>query len=71
MKGLIAALWAEWLKVKRGLPLFVFVWSLAVAAHGLISYMGKAEMLRIHYPWFSFAEKGFAWMTLAMPREAR
>jgi len=60
----------EWLKVKRGLPLFVFVWSLAVAAHGLISYMGKAEMLRIHYPWFSFAEKGFAWMTLAMPLTA-
>ena len=60
----------DWLRVKRGLPLFVLVWSLAVAAHGLISFIGKAEVLRMNYPWFSFAEKGFVWMTLAMPMTA-
>lgn len=60
----------DWLRAKRGLPLFVFVWSLAVASHGLISYIGKAETFRLSYPWFSGAEKGFAWMTLAMPMTA-
>ena len=60
----------DWLRVKRGLPIFMFVWSLAVAAHGLISFVGKAEMFRLSYPWFSFAEKGFAWMTLTMPMTA-
>lgn len=58
------------LRVKRGLPLFVFVWCLAVAAHGLVSFIGKDEMLRLHYPWFSLAEHGFQWMTLAMPMTA-
>ncbi len=60
----------EWLRVKRGLPLFVFVWSLAVAAHGLIRFIGKDEVFRVRYPWFSFAEHGFQWMTLAMPMTA-
>jgi ACS family hexuronate transporter-like MFS transporter len=55
------------LRVKRGLPMFVFVWSLSVAAHGLISFIGKDAVWRLQYPWFSFAEKGFQWMTLAMP----
>lgn len=60
----------DWLRVKRGLPLFVFIWSLTVAAHGLISLIGKEETFRLHYPWYSFAEKGFAWMTLALPMTA-
>ena len=60
----------DWLRVKRGLPIFMFVWSLAVAAHGLISFVGKAEAFRLSYPWFSFGEKGFAWMTLTMPMTA-
>ena len=58
------------LRVKRGLPLFVFIWSLAVAAHGLINFVGKEEVFRLRYPWFSFAEKGFQWLTLAMPMTA-
>jgi MFS family permease len=60
----------DWLRVKRGLPIFMFVWSLAVASHGLISFIGKDEMLRMKYPWFSFTEMGFAWMTLMMPMTA-
>lgn len=60
----------DWLRAKRGLPLFVFIWSLAVAAHGLISFVGKAETFRISYPWFSFAEKGFVWVALLMPMTA-
>ncbi len=58
------------LRVKRGLPMFFTVWCLAVAAHGLISFIGKAEVFRLHYPWFSWAEKGFQWMTLVMPMTA-
>jgi ACS family hexuronate transporter-like MFS transporter len=58
------------LRVKRGLPLFVLAWSLAVAAHGLLSLIGKDAVMRLQYPWFSFAEKGFQWMTLAMPMTA-
>ncbi len=55
------------LQVKRGLPLFMLVWSLAAAAHGLISFIGKDAVFHAHYPWFSFAEKGFVWMTLLTP----
>lgn len=58
------------LRVKRGLPLFVFVWTIAVAAHGLISFIGKEQVFSLRYPWFSFAEKGFQWLTLAMPMTA-
>src|SRR5215831_2049273 len=60
----------DWLRVKRGLPIFMAVWSLAVAAHGLISFVGKTELFRASYPWFSFTEKGFAWVTLTMPMTA-
>ena len=60
----------DWLRVKRGLPIFVFIWSLAVAAHGLISFIGKDDVLRMNYPWFSFSEKGFQWLTLVMPMTA-
>jgi ACS family hexuronate transporter-like MFS transporter len=60
----------DWLRVKRGLPLFVFVWCLAVAAHGLISFIGKEAVFRLHYPWYSTAEHGFQWLTLVMPMTA-
>ena len=56
--------------VKRGLPIFVLVWSLAATAHGLVGFIGVENQFRMSYPWFSFAEKGFIWMTLAMPMTA-
>ena len=58
------------LGVKRGLPLFVFLWSLAAAAHGLVGFIGVQEEFRLRYPWFSHAEGGFAMMTLVMPMTA-
>jgi ACS family hexuronate transporter-like MFS transporter len=60
----------DWLKVKRGLPIFVFLWSLSVAGHGFVSFIGMDAVLRLHYPWFSLGEKGFQWLTLAMPMTA-
>ena len=60
----------DWLRAKHGLPMFVFIWCLAVAAHGLISYVGKADQFRMLYPWFSSTEKCFVWMTLLMPMTA-
>lgn len=56
--------------VKRGLPVFVLFWSLAAASHGLCGFIGVKEQFRISYPWFSFAEGGFAMATLAMPMTA-
>ena len=56
--------------VKRGLPLFVFFWSVAAAAHGLVGFIGMQEEFRFRYPWFSFAEGSFAMMTLVMPMTA-
>ena len=58
------------LRVKRGLPIFFFVWCLAVASHGLISFIGKDAVFRLNYPWFSWTEKGFQWATLVMPMTA-
>ena len=58
------------LGVKKGLPIFVCVWSLAAVAHGLVSFVEKTAQFRMSYPWFSFAELSFAWMTLAMPMTA-
>ncbi len=55
------------LKIKRGLPLFVFVWCLAVAAHGLIRFVNPTEQFHTAFPWFSLVEPGFRWITLAMP----
>jgi len=55
------------LGVKRGLPLFVFCWSLAAMAHGFCGYIGVEDQFRMHYPWFSGAEKGIVWLTLVMP----
>ncbi len=58
------------LGVKKGLPIFVFLWSLAATAHGLVSFIGKEQQFQMTYPWLSFAEGGIAWMTLAMPMTA-
>ena len=56
--------------VKKGLPVFVSLWSLAAVTHGLVSYVDKTAQFRLEYPWFSFAEVGFTWLTLAMPMTA-
>jgi len=56
--------------VKRGLPAFVFAWSLAATAHGLCGFIGHATQFHLNYPWFSWAEKGLVWMTLSMPMTA-
>ena len=56
--------------VKKGLPLFVLAWSIAATAHGLVALIGMEERFSLQYPWFSWAEKGFVWMTLAMPMTA-
>jgi ACS family hexuronate transporter-like MFS transporter len=58
------------LGVKRGLPMFVLIWSAAAMAHGLCGLFGVQEQFRLEYPWFSWAEKGFIWMTLVMPLTA-
>ena len=56
--------------VKRGLPLFVLAWSIAATAHGLVALIGLEEKFSLRYPWFSWTEKGFVGMTLAMPMTA-
>ena len=58
------------LGVKRGLPLFVFLWSLSAMAHGLVSHLDLAADFRMKYPWFSLAEGGFGLATLTMPMTA-
>jgi ACS family hexuronate transporter-like MFS transporter len=58
------------LGVKRGLPIFVLCWSVAATAHGLCGLIGVDQLFRMQYPWFSGAEKGIVWMTLAMPMTA-
>ena len=56
--------------VKRGLPFFVFAWSVAATAHGLVSWIGVDSQFRMSYPWFSWAEKGFIMTTVVMPMTA-
>lgn len=56
--------------VKVGLPIFVFCWSLAATAHGLVGLIGLNEVFSVRYPWFSWAEGGLAMMTLTMPMTA-
>lgn len=56
--------------VKKGLPLFVLAWSVAATAHGLVALIGLEEKFSLRYPWFSWTEKGFVMMTLAMPMTA-
>jgi ACS family hexuronate transporter-like MFS transporter len=58
------------LGVKRGLPLFVLLWSLAAAAHGLVGFIDPAETFSIRFPWFSWAERGLQMLTLTMPMTA-
>ena len=58
------------LGVKRGLAIMVSAWSLAALAHGLCGLIGVQQQFRMHYPWFSWAEKGFVSMTLAVPMTA-
>jgi ACS family hexuronate transporter-like MFS transporter len=58
------------LGVKRGLSLFVLVWSAAAMAHGLCGLIGIDQQFRLRYPWFSGAEKGLVMMTLTMPMTA-
>jgi ACS family hexuronate transporter-like MFS transporter len=58
------------LGVKRGLPLFVFLWSCAATAHGLCSLIGIDEKITLSYPWFSWAEKGLVVLTLTLPMTA-
>lgn len=56
--------------VKRGLPIFVLLWSCAATAHGLCSLIGLDTKFTMSYPWFSWAEKGVVWLTLSMPMTA-
>ncbi|MEA3212702.1 MAG: transporter, family, hexuronate transporter [Chthoniobacter sp.] len=56
--------------VKRGLPVFVGCWSFAAMAHGFVSFIGMEQQFRMQYPWFSSAEGGLVWLTLAMPMTA-
>ncbi len=58
------------LGVKRGLPIFVLCWSVAALAHGLCGWIGVTTQFRLHYPWFSGAEHGIIWTTLALPMTA-
>lgn len=53
--------------VKKGLPIFVFSWSIAATAHGLCGLIGVEEQFRMSYPWFSWSEKGVVWLTFAAP----
>lgn len=53
--------------VKKGLPVFVFCWSVAAAAHGLCGLIGVQEQFRMQLPWFSWAERGVVWVTFAAP----
>lgn len=53
--------------VRRGLPVFVFGWSLAATAHGLCGLLDPHAKLRITFPWFSWAERGLVWTTFAAP----
>lgn len=53
--------------VKRGLPVFVLIWSLAATAHGLVGLIDVDQTFELRYPWFNFAEGALAMMTLTMP----
>jgi ACS family hexuronate transporter-like MFS transporter len=56
--------------VKKGLPIFVLCWSCAATAHGLCGLIGLDSHFTMALPWFSWAEKGVIWITLAMPMTA-
>lgn len=50
---------------KRGLPVFVLLWTLAAIAHGFCSYIEIDA--KFSYPWFQKTESGLAMATLVMP----
>jgi ACS family hexuronate transporter-like MFS transporter len=50
---------------KKGLPLFVLLWSLAAIAHGFCAYIDIDAMFS--FPWFRATESGLTMVTLAMP----
>jgi len=56
--------------VKRGLPFFLLIWSAVASAHGLCGLIDVEAKFRLTYPWFSWAERGVVWTTLAMPLTA-
>jgi sugar phosphate permease len=56
--------------VKRGLPIFVLVWSAAAMAHGLCGLLDVKEQFRMSYPAFVWAEKSFMVLTLTVPLTA-
>jgi MFS transporter, ACS family, hexuronate transporter len=43
------------LGVKRGLPWFVFLWSLAAAAHGLVEFIPHDKIFTLDLPWLGMA----------------
>jgi ACS family hexuronate transporter-like MFS transporter len=45
----------DWLGVKRGLPWFVFLWSLAAAGHGLVSFISPEAKMTIDLTWLGAA----------------
>lgn len=53
---------------KRGLPLFVLLWSLAAIAHGFCAYINVDATF--DFPWFGKTENGLAMVTLVMPMTA-
>ena len=58
------------LGVKRGLPIFVIVWSAAAMGHGLCGLFDLTAKFRMQFPWFSWTEKAFIMATLTMPMTA-
>lgn len=56
--------------VKKGLPRFVFAWSLAAIAHGFCHYIDIAAQFRVSFPWFTGFETGIQMVTLLMPMTA-
>lgn len=56
--------------VRRGLPVFVLLWSLAACAHGLCGLIDVKAEFRLSHPWFSLAEGGFKMAILVMPMTA-
>jgi len=55
------------LGIKRALPWFVFLWSLAACAHGLCGLLDVQARFSFQYPWFNWAEKTLIMATFAAP----
>lgn len=56
--------------VKRALPWFVLLWSLAACGHGLCSLLDVQAHVSFKYPWFNWAERSFVLATFAAPLTA-